>query len=94
MAIAGYPKCTPPAPAGRAAASGCPDGGPQGNFGAGDSESVDAARRAARSLRRRLLHAGQARVDALDRSVRLVDVHLDDEFKIIVVGHLQQPLIT
>lgn len=33
------------------------------------------------------LHAGQVGVDALDRRVRLVDVHLDDEFELIVVGH-------
>ena len=40
-----------------------------------------------RNVGRRLLDAGQAGVDALDRSVRLVDVHLDDEFELVVVGH-------
>jgi hypothetical protein len=35
----------------------------------------------------RLRRAGQAGVDALDRGVRLVDVHLDDEFELVVVSH-------
>ena len=49
-------------------------------------------RRSARGLRRRLLHAGEAGVDALDRGVGLVDVHIDDEFELIVVGHGANPL--
>ena len=49
-------------------------------------------RRSARGLRRRLLHAGQAGVEALDRGVGLVDVHIDDEFELIVVGHGANPL--
>ena len=36
-------------------------------------------------LPRRLLHAGQAGVDALDRGVRFGGVHLDDEFELVVV---------
>ena len=58
-----------------------------------DGESVDPGRRVTRGLPRRLLHAGQAGVDALDRSVRLVDVHLDDEFEPIVVGHGEEELM-
>ena len=34
-----------------------------------------------------LLHAGQTCANALDRRVRLVDVHLDNEFEPVVVGH-------
>ena len=48
--------------------------------------AVDSGGCAMRGLRCCLLHAGQSGVDALDRSVRLVDVHLDDEFDLIVVG--------
>jgi hypothetical protein len=47
-------------------------------------DSVDTCGTAARSLPFRLLHAGQIGVDALDRGVRLVEVHLDDEFELIV----------
>ena len=51
------------------------------------SASIPAAR-ATGSLRR-LLHAGQVGVDALDRGVRLVEVHLDDEFHLVIVGHVR-----
>jgi hypothetical protein len=39
-----------------------------------------------------MFHAGQAGVEALDRGVGLVDVHIDDEFELIVVGHGANPL--
>ena len=57
-----------------------------GAFHHAGNEPVDAGGRAARSLPRRLLHARQTGVDSLDRSVCVVDVHLDDEFGLIVGG--------
>ena len=52
--------------------------------------AVDPGGCAVRSLRRRLLHAGQTSVDALDRGVCFVNVHLDDEFGLIALsGHVE-----
>ena len=59
-----------------------------------DRQTIDTSRRAARSLPRRLLHAGQAGVDVLDRGVRLVDVQLDDEFELIGIGHLENARVS
>src|ERR1039458_8840868 len=56
-------------------------------------EPVDAGGCAPRSFPRRLLHAGQTGVDALNRGVRLVDVDLDYEFELIVVGHAKWRLV-
>jgi hypothetical protein len=39
------------------------------------------------SFPRRLLHAGEVSVVALDRCIPVVDVHIDDEFELVVGDH-------
>ena len=61
-----------------------------GNFGAFNTRMKSCCA-TLRSSRGSLLHAGQTRIDTLDRGVGFVDVHLDDELELIVAGHASAP---
>ena len=43
-------------------------------------------------LGERGVHRVDSRLDALDRGVRLVDVHLDDEFELVIGGNVGSAL--
>jgi hypothetical protein len=56
-------------------------------LGHDDCEPVDPMRRTGPGLPGCFFQAGQPGVDALDRSVRLVDVDFDDQFELVVRGN-------
>ncbi|MDP3000001.1 MAG: hypothetical protein Q8N47_21125 [Bryobacterales bacterium] len=61
-------------------------------LGHADRDAIDPGRGATAGLGSRLLCAGQAGVEAIDRRVPLGHVDFDDEFELVIGGHVGSAL--